>query len=977
MTEIYKASAGAGKTYQLSHTYMARLMAGTDEFPYRHILAVTFTNKATAEMKQRILDDLKKMADAGDSRARRFLIDILHDYSAFSVSTIDRFFQKILKSFSREIGYFASYQIELDRDSLIKESADRILDSLTEDKKELVGWIKQSVTEALGEGKKPDLDTILLDTGRQIKSENHRRLVEACGIDESRTHGKERLRELGKACNEAMELYVNEVCRAAQDVADAIESNGLDADKTSRKWLTRIYHFTDKAFVREGKAPSEAFISTASDSGKWMTKENSGLTAAFENAIGESLNRFCGIFAGSPLRKAFRSASIIRQNIFSLGLAGEFHREYDALLKEKNLMSLDESNVLLRDIIDDATAPFIYEKTGVRFSDFLLDEFQDTSNIQWENFRPLLLEGEAGGGYNLIVGDVKQSIYRWRDSDWTLLDSKVKEDLKGAVEITLDSNWRSSEAVVSFNNAFFGYAAEFCDNMDKDGDGRKISEIYAGLTQKKMSSETQEGRVAICHTEDELAKVADIINDAVSRGARPGDICILVRYKADGAAIASFLIENGVNVISDDSLSLKSSLTVRRLVSLLSCLENPDDSVNSYLARSLGIEYPDEYHSLTDLCECLLRRLRAKSDTSGESVFIQAFMDELSEWVQLNGNNLRMFLRHWEEQEIYIGTPEDPSAVRIMTVHKSKGLQFPCVIFPFVEKMDNFRQTLQWCLPEETGTPLDDYLDGIYPVKLGTGIEGTCFEKYLKKERKMQLIDNLNTLYVAFTRAEKELYVIAGPRKKNNPNAFDIVREYVGKECGEYGKPYDYTLMKRPAGKKSVNLDSGYPSYEAGDRMSPSTDACDFFGEEGVGAESSRRRFGIIRHDILSQVNVPGDLDRAVASSLRAGEVTEEQARDCRKMLSTRIAAHPDWFDGKGESFNEVSIFGDDGNVYRPDRVIVRDGAVTVIDYKFGNENPRYVKQVKEYMSLYRKMGAKDVKGYLWYVPEDKVETVV
>ena len=977
MTEIYKASAGSGKTYKLSNTYLKRLMESGEDHPYRHILAVTFTNKATAEMKERILSDLDKEAGKGNAEARKFMLEILHDYSAFAVSTIDKFFQRTLKAFSREVGYFSAYQVELDRDSLIAEAMDRILDSLTEDKKELVDWVKRSVAESLEEGERPNIDKALYEMGRMLKSEDHRRLSEEYRIDDRAAYSKERLILIRKECQRAEKDYADRVCEAAKRVTEAMNEAGIDASDTYRGWIAQISRFTDASFVRSGAVPTEAFMRRSTDSSQWFTKANAHLIPAFESRVSGPLDSFCTLFGDSIARKAFCSARLIKEHIFSLGLAGEFYRQYDELLKEKNIMCLDESNVILRDIIDGTDAPFIYEKIGVRFNDFLLDEFQDTSNIQWENFKPLLKESSANGGYSLIVGDVKQSIYRWRDSDWNLLATGVSRDFPDADTHTMPFNWRSCRTIVDFNNSFFPFAANRCDEIAPSDTGMPVSRLYEGLKQEVKAEDPQTGRVQAWFCEDQLQKITEIIDDAHSRGARWSDMAILVRSKNNGAAVAGHLISEGYKVISDDSLNLKSSITVRRLVSLLSCLDNPDDGINSYIARSLDIDYPKEYHSLVDLCEELLRGLGSKTDLSGDTLFIEAFMDELQTWVENNGNDLRQFLKHWQEKEIFIGTPEGADAIRIMTIHKSKGLEFPLVIFPFAEGVKLYHEDRRWCHLETEGSGLDGCMDGIYPINLNSGTSQTLFSHDYDKERKMQIVDNLNVMYVAFTRARKELFVISEAPGKTVKAMSDLLSEYCN-GSGEFsmGEPYDYERMTRSAVRKVDTLDAGYPSTGAGGRFKPSADAEDFFGEEGItGPGASPRLCGIVQHDILSRVKVPSDLRASVDEAVIAGEISPEQGNEYFDQLSSALQSHIEFFT-EGESFNETSIIGRDGQWYRPDRVVIKGGSVTVIDYKFGPIKDAYRKQVRRYMELYREMGYTDVSGRVWMIPENRMEEI-
>ncbi|MBR5724127.1 MAG: UvrD-helicase domain-containing protein [Bacteroidales bacterium] len=927
--KILKASAGSGKTYRLSKTYIDLLLGSREPYPYRHILAVTFTNKATAEMKARILRDLSELSGT-DPRAERLLIDLLHDYGAFSVSTIDRFFQQALKAFSREIGQFADYQIELDKDSLIAETMDRILDSLTEDSGDLLEWIQSALADALDQGRRFRVDEGLLQTGRLLKSDEFRELSERLGISVPDAFGKDRLKRIREACRSLIRGFRN---RAA--------TLGVEA------------------------APGEL----VKKPGKRALAASEELAVLFD----EPYRHYCTAFLLDGL-------------LYQLGLAGEFYKEFDALSSEKNVLCLDESNTLLRKIIGGSDTPFVYEKLGVRYEHFLLDEFQDTSHVQWDNFLPLLRESESKGGRNLIVGDVKQSIYRWRDSDWELLGSEVQRAFPGAETEPLQDNWRSTRTVIAFNNRFFPWAAAQLGLQD----------IYADVVQTPKRADSQDGQVRVSFCDDQLAAILSSVLDARRRGARWGDVAVLVRGKKEGAAIAAYLIGNGIPVISDDSLLLKSSPVVRRLVSLLSCFENPDDGIGRFLADAMDLTFPSEYHSLVDFCEELLRAMHEWDPASfeGQVLFIQAFMDDLQNWVQANGNKLRYYLKHWEEKDIYIGSPENAASVRILTIHKAKGLQFPHVIFPFADKVDLYRHEVHWSELQTARTPFGEDLQGIYPVDLGSLAEASLFEGAVQRERRLQLVDNINLFYVSLTRAEKSLHVIAKlPSKK--------CREAVAKGRAEYGNfsellfcflggetefsagaPYDFSQMTSGAqGCGEMDFKGDYPSFALGDRLAPSQEADDFFGDEGLaGIEASPRLRGIVLHDILSGVVVPDELEAAVAAAVRDGRLDAQGGKEVLSLLQKRIAGHPDWFPaavgGDVQVLNEQDVFTADGSVERPDRVVVRGREVTVIDFKFGAPEEGYLRQVSRYACLWHELGYEVRGAYLWYVMDDKTVEV-
>ena len=934
MIKILKASAGSGKTYALANNYLELL---TERFAYRHILAVTFTNKATAEMKSRIL----KFLYEGGPDKKDMLRDILHDYSAFAVTTIDKFFQQALKAFAREIGQVADYQIDLDKDALIDEAMDRILDSLTADNTDLLEWLRRSVADSLDQGKKASIEGQLYEIGRRLMmGEAGRR------EDLKERFNKENLGALMENCAGIIRDFTEKVNAAAKDVV-----------------VTKAYSIRQLAPYQKGYQPWDRIPSP----GATLYKEAEGST-------------FCNFFDGKEFCW-YNTAWLIRDLAFSLGLAGEFYRSFEEMLSEKNVMVLDESNEILGDIIAGSDAPFVYEKMGVRYESFLLDEFQDTSNIQWENFRPLLHESDSNGHKNLIVGDVKQSIYRWRDSDWTLLARKVVQDFPGAVTDTLDNNWRSCEAVVHFNNDFFEFAAKQIGRED----------LYSDVEQKKKLEDDQKGfvRVSFRDKNEQIPLVLESIAYARKAGAQYGDIAVLVRARKEGTAIASALIEAGVPVVSDDSLTLNSSRILRKLTGILANHENPDDKINAFIAQSEAVCFPDDYHSLTDLCENLLRQLEKASPEvfAGETLYIQAFMDDLREWSDANGNELRYYLQHWEESNATISSPLSDAAVRIITIHKAKGLEFPYVIFPYAEKVGFYKADWHWCSMDATGTPFIPQASGTYPVMLDSSADNTLFADAKRAEEEMQKVDNINVFYVALTRAEKCLHVIAAmPSKKfreaKTPEYKDFSQILYtfcgGLDDSTRGEMYDFTSMKRKDKGEEIEIPFHYVSIPIGDRLKASADASDFFGEDGaVGAAASPRRNGIALHGILSKVQTPDDLHAAVDDAVLDGQLTLAEGEDAFTLLSERIAAHPEWFSARG--LNESALFDASGSEHRPDRVVLSGHSAYIIDYKFGDSTPesdaRYSKQVSRYMKLFASLGY-EVSGAVWYVVPDKLVTL-
>ena len=928
MINIFKASAGSGKTHTLSKTYLDLLLKADSKTAYRNILAVTFTNKATEEMKERILRDLAEEGKT-NPRAREILINLLHDYGSFSVSTIDKFFQQALRAFSRELGSSGNYQIELDKASLTKEAMDRVLDDLTEKDKDLLGWFTKQLETALDNGDSFHLESSLYEMAEEFGD-----------VNEKFTYDKKKLTELKEKCKEIVDTFHKDVYE------NALCIDTTTWGKTAAKGLAQ-YAGAQTKYKDSVKAANATTLAKLA--------ETAGCEAmyALMNPQGRRW-------------KEYRTARMVEKVIFTLGLAEEFYSKLAIIEEEKGVISLDESTSLLRDIIDGSDAPFIYEKLGVRFNHFLLDEFQDTSVVQWENFKPLLANSVSEGYSNIIVGDVKQSIYRWRNSDWNLLDKEIEENFKGKVEvITLKENWRSTQSIVDFNNEFFTFAA---DNLG-------LSKIYADVKQKVKVEDSQEGCVTVDFCEDELEMIDGYIEQAVAAGAKMSDMAILLRTNGEGKKVAEYLLSKGYSVISDDSLDLKSSLIIRKIVSYLHSLCNNSDSLNTYLSESLEIDSEREYHSLLDLVDGVIKDLSEThpDEIKGQTLFIQSFMDDILEWTSIHGNDLRQYLKHWEESKIAISSPNDPNAIRITTVHKSKGLAFPIVIFPFAEKVGLFKEDTLWC-HLDSDAEMGESFNSIFPVVLGKSSGDSFFSESLKNEIEMQRIDNLNIFYVCLTRARKEMHIIAkNPPKslidgKSSPNDLSqLLYLYCEQNGYTFGSPYRWNEASKKEDSEIEEFDAEYETYgmnpeACSRRFVASSDAWDYFSEEGIG--QSKRLRGIEQHALLSRIRTSDD----------APEVLRSIEPQTRELLLERISAHSEWFSPELKTLNEVAIIDSFGNTNRPDRVLVdEEGRVTVIDFKFGEEDEKYSVQVRRYMRLFREMGYGEVSGYIWYVPIDKI----
>lgn len=1017
MIRILKASAGSGKTWNLALEYIKTLLKARDSHAYRHILAVTFTNKATDEMKERILEKLHQLSKdprssdyfghlvpetcpdeyALKDAAGSLLCNILHDYSAFAVSTIDRFFQQTLKAFAREIGHFSSYSIELDKASLLKESVDSLLDSLTDthEHSRSLEWMIRKTMAQLEEGEGYRLDYTLRRVAERFNSEEYRVALEASGADESLLYSDERLDLLQTRCEDVIGRFTREVEEAAYAVADAFDDAGIDMEDTSARFMSRnIAKFLNVSESSDLPVPTEAFRRKALEPSEWFAKKNRHLENRVTGSVVSAVERFFETFDMGF--KVYNTALALKRQVYGFAVANDLYRHFQEILREKNVLTIDQTNGILRKIIDDADAPFVYEKTGVRYEHFLLDEFQDTSMVQWENFLPLLKNSVSQGFSNLIVGDVKQSIYRWRQSDWSLLEHQVQEEFTGYTETdVLETNYRSCKGIVDFNNAYFKAASEFLDEK-YGGEAKVLSSIYSDVGQK--AAKDGEGLLEVIFSDDDTyyLNILNAVNRAVEAGYRLGDITILVRMNQEGADIANFLIDNGISVLSDDSLKVASSLTVRRLTAILAGIDNPDDRMASFLAETLGIEVPENYHSLVDLCESILRSLRdADTETfNAETLYIQSFMDVVQDFTASNGNNLRDFLKKWSDNKSNISSPKSDDAVRIMTVHKSKGLDFPYVIFPSLDSVGFFAHGARWSKPDVEGTELEDVADGVYDVYLSGKSVDTLFENRYREEVLMQYVDNINILYVAFTRAAKAMTIISStPAGEGFSTWTRTFMEEHGAElgfedgCSEEDGCFIYRKGAFPAitARAHSSVEKMYApfcSYEGErGRLRLSEDARDFFADDGdTGIAASNRIRGVVLHDVLSRIERPSDLEDAVRSVMLEGNMTLQEAEEVRIMLKDAVEAVSGygWFPEYADQIlNETELMDSDGRIYRPDRVVVAGGKVSVIDFKFGEHRSEYERQVRRYAGIWRRLGYADVSAYLWYVQTGEVMRIL
>ena len=957
---VVKASAGSGKTFRLTSDYIDLLLSG-DEQSYKHILAVTFTNKATDEMKSRVIERLHKLSqgsgkDAGKARLR--LRRLLHDYSCFSVSTIDKFFQTVMRSFAREIGQYASYRVELDTDAVLSQVVDLMIDSIEDPQHvNLLQWLREYSFDLVEQGGNWNISGPLNKMARQFLDESFLLRMREAGSRGADVIGdRVSLKAFLKKLDGIVKDYDDTAEAIGKEGLALLEKHGFAPDKVYqgsrgatmyfKKWAE--HNFPDNP-------PSESYI----DGAIKKFPDHASLEAMFEKVKAHF---------SEPLKQK-KTAALIRENLYLLGIYSDLQRLLDEYLKENNVVLLQLSTDLLSRIIADDDTPFVYEKIGNRYDNLMLDEAQDTSLMQWNNFRPLFRNSQASGGCNLIVGDIKQSIYRWRGSDWRLMRDYLKRDLAAGFlhGETLDENWRSGKAVIDFNNSLFGNVGGILSaDSERSQFAEEVSEIYSDSfqNQPKEHEDDPEGfvRLGFIRKNSEeasswkdaaLERMISDISGLLSEGFDYKDITVLVRTNREGGIVADALIAAGISVLTEDSLQIGSSPCIAKLMSLLGWLVNPDDPVGELQSREFKDMLPDiRPGSIYETCEQLLA-CEALSHAEQDLPFINAFLDAVLAFQEKYGSSLRAFVKWWEDagHKKSICAPDGQNAVRVMTIHKSKGLSLEAVIIPFCSEGFTptfFHQPTIWCsTPESFGGP------ALVPLRASSSLKGTYFEKDFEQERLFELIDVINTWYVAFTRPRSRLLIYAPLGDQSNDLKASCIENmlylHFGKQLNEDGVLE--LGVREPFVREhetSSLVDDPQPAFEA---SSPGEGSLklSLHGDDYFAEDKSARQRGIESHGEMARIDISPEYEA--------------------------LSGFRHWFDGTFRVMNEASIVDGSGEIRRPDRVLLsRDGGqVIVIDYKFGKPHSDHRRQVREYVSLMRQMGYASVTGYLWYLSTNHI----
>ena len=1066
---VYKASAGSGKTFTLATEYIRLLVENPQS--YRNILAVTFTNKATEEMKMRILSQLygiwKELPESDNylaniqertglepriirERSGMALSNLTHNYNYFRVETIDTFFQSVLRNMARELDLTTNLRIGLNDYQVEELAVDQLIEDLTTTDV-MLQWILKYIMENISDDKTWNVITqikkfgqnIFKDYYKEVSTTLNQKMSEEGFFDNYTT----RLRELRKAAEEHM-------MEIGESFFDTLESEGIAIDDLSNK-QRGIASFFNK--IRRGDFDPGIVNTTVTNHlvnpEKWCAKthpKREQIIQLAETTLGDILRY--AVDAREQQWKIYQSANLTLRHLNQLRLLSSIEQKVRELNETDNRFLLSDTQQLLHSLIDGSDSPFIFEKIGTQLEHVMIDEFQDTSTIQWQNFKVLLAETMSHeNGSNLIVGDVKQSIYRWRSGDWRLLNGIEHQFNQMLMEIkSLSTNYRSTRRVIKFNNIFFRHAAEIeyqalgeleCTEREQ------LQKAYADVEQKVPENRPDEGKVIINLLPSEdyqqavLQNVVDSVQELINNGVEQKDIAILVRINNQIPLIAQYFLEHlpEVNVVSDEAFRLDASSAVCLMVQALQLLIHSDDILtkasivktwlcsiqgrqmndNEYMIAGNNLDdyLPEAYIAHFDELSTLpLYELAEKIYSifelhriEGQGAYLCAFYDQLADFVNQNTTDIQSFLNEWNES-LYKKTiqSDEANGIRLISIHKSKGLEFDHVIIPFCDwTLEKQTDNIIWCQPQEA--PFSDL--PIVPIDYSQNkLIGTIYEQDYLHEHLQNTVDNLNLLYVAFTRAAKSLNVIGKRGAKNSRSALiELCLPLVAQDIPEAildgmeddKAPIVFTVgemankagsacsTKEEAPSKNPFLQESEPisvsirNYDSKANFRQSNRSRDFIMGDDIDQQHRYIQAGSVLHEIFSTIQTEKDIPEALQRLQFEGilydeEMTAERITTMlRKRLSDpRVAS---WFSPRWTLFNECTILSvEDGDVkeHRPDRVMTDGNEWIVVDFKFGRPNPEYHQQVRGYMELLASMGHKNIRGYLWYVYSNKIEEV-
>ena len=1106
---VYRASAGSGKTFTLAVEYISLLVKDPEN--YQHILAVTFTNKATQEMKMRILSQLYGIANSLQSsqqyfnkvkektnmpdavirnNARAALTLLIHRYNNFRILTIDAFFQQVLRNLAHELGQTANLRVDLNNEEITEKAVDQMIESL-EKGQPVLQWISTYINNSIEDdngwniiGKIKTFGTnIFKDFYKAHEANLKEQLSNADDFKVYETTLRKRRNDIRKTFNSKARSILNEIKNA-----------NLDIPSNYRSGLYK--YLTDSAIAPLTNKPLKAGVLKANESpqnwtsSKCAKADKQQIQTLAAEVLSAQLSEL--IAYNNDNWNEFQSIQLTLSHLSELRLLHAIADAVDNLTMDTNRCMLSNTQALLKELIADSDTPFIFERIGARLKHVMIDEFQDTSTIQWQNFQVLLANCMAQElSQNLIVGDIKQSVYRWRQGDWGILNNIEKSFAHQKIRLeTLDYNYRSEKRIIDFNNAFWEQCVANTAKEVAQDDAEKaeiVQKAYEDVAQKTHKT-TENGFVKIslypsksmkeAVLEELIETIKELFNNGYG-GKNQSKIAILVRSKSNIQDIVNALLQsfgNEINIVSDEAFRLDASLSVNIIVSAMHLLTHPDDvltrgklvklynqevlkkpltdtdllvsinesnnidtkNIDKKERRKLATEQqmaklnsqlPPEYVAnrelllglpIVDLVDKLFM-LFGLDQLEGQSSYICTLYDTLNDFLKDHTADIDDFINEWENSLSSKTIQSDEiEGIRIMTIHKSKGLEFNNVIIPFCNWEMEKKGTL-WCETKNKPAPYNKL--PLLPIDFSRDkLIGTVFEDDYKEEHFQNIVDNLNLLYVAFTRASKNLFVFGlrqgkttldniakGTPPGNRSYAIELALRQVSEQLQDSSLSFpddigseihfEYgTLVPETHEKEHAVADNPFlikpdkhivsiATYPQAATFKQSNKSIEFVKGEDVDPSDRTRyiKIGNVLHQLFSTIYTTADIPTRLNELEQQGIIYNDEITSAQ--LRTRIEdaiTNPqvqEWFSKRWQLYNECTIleYNKDTNEmeeHRPDRVMTDGKEFVVVDFKFGKEREEYKKQVQQYMEILIRMGHKKVSGYLWYVVKNNVVEV-
>lgn len=1035
--KIYNASAGSGKTFTLAKAYLKILIQSKSLDQFKSILALTFTNKAVGEMKERIVDMLKSFSSEKSltqphpmfvaiceelliqpetlhTKSKHLLKHIIHNYGAFDISTIDGFTHRVIRTFAHDLKLPVNFEVELDQERLLNEAVDSLIAKAGSDKT-LTKVLVDFAIEKADDDKSWDISFDFNKISKLLVNEN-----DALGIQTLKEKTLNDFKILKQQLTQdVIEIEANLVS-TANTALTLIDECGIESSDFNGSYLPK---FLNKVSSRQLDLKFEAGWQNDLIEGntlypKRVTPDIASTIESIQPQLAEVFLKTKTLFFELQLKKGFY------RNITPLSVLYAIKNELNALKADQNKMLISEFNSIISKEIKNQPTPFIYERLGEKFKHYFIDEFQDTSNMQWENLVPLLDNAlSAANGSAMLVGDAKQAIYRWRGGEaeqFIQLYNKTDQPFQLEAEVlALDTNYRSAKAVIEFNNSFFSYLSEttFSDPTYAD--------LYKNATQKTHN--TSEGFVNLSfldvQKEDDVhemyaSQVLETINKCIENGFPLDDICVLVRRRKDGVSIANYLNENGIKITSSETLLLKNSDKVNFINSFLKLLVQPNNDslkieVLSYLAKQYDIEDKHQFFvtylnndldlmfsalkqldlyinkhdclqlPLYELVEHVVRLFHLNKDSDA---YLQFYLDVVLEFTQKQNSDLSAFLNYFEKKQdnLSVVTPENMNAVQIMTIHKSKGLEFPIVIFPYAD-LDIYKE-----IDPKLWFPVkpEDY-SGFNTLLLNYKKEvehyGEIAKRLHDKHRAELELDNINLLYVVLTRAVEQLFIIS--KKDLNTKGIPSDNTYAGMFIkfmqhqnlwNDNQLNYSFGILKPNSNileKESISSSLKFISVPKEDHNLNIVTKSGLLWDTQQEAAIER---GNLVHLILSKIKTIEDIDFAFNDLLMSGDVTKNHS-EALKTLVLEVVKHPKlktYYEDGFKVYNERDIITNTGKQLRPDRLNINaNNEVVIIDYKTGDAKAFHTSQLNDYDSILNQMNLTVTHKILVYI-NDTVEVL-